>query len=257
VQDAQQYTLMMEVPLSSFAFKKDGGTYKAHFSFMAVLRHPTQGVVQKFSQDSPVDVPADRKDALVRGNAIFTRSFTVAPGRYTLETVAQDENSKKTSVRKAVLVVTRTGAPLSLSSLAIIKRTEPVNPGALETDDALRFGQTRIVPQLGEPTLKAGEGLPLFLVAYLVAGAAEKPELTLALLREGEVVARSSPDLPGADDKNQIAYIATIPSTGLTPGRYEVRAILRQGKSAAEETTFFNIGAPASASAEAAPGKVR
>jgi VWFA-related protein len=255
--DTQQYTVVMEVPLSSFAFKKDGGSYKAHFSFMAVLRHPTQGVVQKFSQDSPVEVPADKKDAMARGNAIFTRSFSLAPGRYTLETVAQDENSRKTSVRKAVLVVTKAGAPLSLSSLAIIKRTEPVNPGALETDDPLRFGQTRIVPQLGEPTLQAGEGLPLFLVAYLASGATEKPELTLALMREGAVVGRSSPDLPGADDKNQIAYIATIPSTGLTPGRYEVRAILRQGPSAAEETTFFNIGAPASASAGAPPGKVR
>jgi len=255
--DAQQYTLMMEVPLSSFAFKKDGGSYKAHFSFMAVLRHPTQGVVQKFSQDSPVEVPAEKKEALTRGNAIFTRSFSVAPGRYTLETVAQDENSKKTSVRKAVLLVAKVGPPLGLSSLAIIKRTEPVNPGALESDDALRIGDTRIVPQLGEPTIQAGEGLPLFLVAYPAAGAAEKPELTLALIREGAVVGRATPDLPGADDKGRIAYIATLPSTGLGPGRYEVRAILRQGASVAEETTFFNIGAPASASAEAAPGKVR
>jgi VWFA-related protein len=257
VRDSQQYTVVMEVPLSSFAFKKDGGSFKAHFSFMAVLRHPTQGVVQKFSQDSPVEVPADKKDAMTRGNAIFTRSFTLAPGRYTLETVAQDDNSKKTSVRKAVLVVTKTGAPLSLSSLAIIKRTEPVNPGALETDDALRIGTTRIVPQLGEPTLRAGDGLPLFLIAYPTSGATEKVELTLALLREGAVVGRSSPDLPAADDKGQIAYIATIPSAGLAPGRYEVRAILRQGQSAAEETTFFNIGASPSASTEAPPGKVR
>ncbi|HEY6552009.1 MAG TPA: hypothetical protein VI669_01565, partial [Vicinamibacteria bacterium] len=255
--EAQHYTLVMEVPLSSFDFKKDGGSYKAHFSFMAVVRHPTQGVVQKFSQDSPVDVPADRREALVRGNAIFTRSFSVAPGRYTLETVAQDESSKKTSVRKAVLVVTKAGPALGLSSLAIIKRTEPVNPGALETDDALRVGQTRIVPELGEPTLQAGEGLPLFLVAYPAAGATEKLELTLALLREGAVVGRSTPDLPAPDDKGQIAYIATIPSAGLGEGRYEVRAILRQGALAAEETAFFNIGVTTAASAGAPPGKVR
>jgi VWFA-related protein len=254
---AQQYTLVMEVPLSSFAFKKEGGSYKAHFSFMAVLRHPTQGVVQKFSQDSPVEVPAEKKEALTRGNAIFTRSFSAAPGRYTLETVAQDENSKKTSVRKAVLLVPKVGPPLGLSSLAIIKRTEPVNPGALESDDALRVGQTRIVPELGEPTLQAGDGLPLFLVVYPVPGAADKPELTLALLLEGALVGRSTPELPKPDDKGEIAYIATIPSKGLAPGRYEVRAILRQGASAAEETTFFNIGAKASASAEAPPGKVR
>ncbi len=240
VGERQQYTVVMEVPLSSFSFKKDGGSYKAHFSFMAVLRHPTQGVVQKFSQDSPVDVPSEKKEALTRGNAIFTRSFSLGPGRYTLETVALDENTKKTSVRKAVLVVAKAPPPLGLSSLAIIKRTEPVNPGALETDDALRIGQTRIVPLLGEPTLAIGEGLPLFLVAYPAAGTADKPELTLALLREGTLVARSSPDLPAPDDKGRIAYIATIPSTGLAAGRYEVRAILRQGALVSEETTFFN-----------------
>jgi VWFA-related protein len=244
--EGQQYTLMMEVPLSTFSFRKDGGSYKAHFSFMAVLRHPTQGVVQKFSQDSPLDVPADRKDALTRGNAIFTRSFTVPPGRYTLETVAQDHETKKTSVRKASLVVANAVPALGLSSLVLIKRTEPVTPGALETDDALRFGETRIVPQLGEPTLNAGEGLPLFLVAYPGAGT-EKVELTLALALEGSLVARSTPELPAPDEKGKIPYIATIPSTGLAPGRYEVRAILRQGAAAVEETAFFNIGgSPAS-----------
>jgi hypothetical protein len=240
VGDRQQYTVVMEVPLRSFSFQKDGGSYKAHFSFMAVLRHPTQGVVQKFSQDSPVEVPGEKKEALTRGNAIFTRSFNLGPGRYTLETVALDENTRKTSVRKAVLVVAKASSPLGLSSLTIIKRTEPVNPGALESDDALRIGPTRIVPLLGEPTLAADEGLPLFLVAYPVAGTADKPELTLALLREGTLVARSSPELPAPDEKGRIAYIATIPSTGLATGRYEVRAILRQGTLVTEETTFFN-----------------
>ena len=253
--DRQQYTVVMEVPLSSFAFKKEGASYKAHFSFMAALRHPTQGVVQKFSQDSPVEVPAEKKEALMRGNAIFTRSFTLTPGRYTLETAALDEHTKKTSVRKAALVVAKAPPPLGLSSLTIIKRTEPVNPGALESDDALRLGPTRIIPQLGEPTLATGEGLPLFLVAYPAAGTADKPELTLALLREGQLVARSSPELPAADEKGRIAYIATIPSTGLAAGRYEVRAILKQGALITEETAFFHIGGPASGSAPPSPGK--
>ena len=213
----QQYTVVMEVPLSSFSFKKEGASYKAHFSFMAVLRHPTQGVVQKFSQDSPVEVPGDKKEALTRGNAIFTRSFNLGPGRYTLETVAVDEHTKKTSVRKAALVVAPAAPPLGLSSLTIIKRTEPVNPGALETDDALRIGQTRIVPLLGEPTLGPGEGLPLFLVAYPAAGMADKPELTLALLREGALVARSTPSCPPRTREGASATSRRYPRPILPP----------------------------------------
>ena len=87
---------------------------------------------------------------------------------------------------------------------------------------------------------ETGKALVPSVVAYPAAGTAEKPELTLALLREGTLVARSSPDLPAPDEKGRIAYIATIPSTGLSAGRYEVRAILRQGTLMTEETAFFN-----------------
>ncbi len=258
VKDAQQYTVVMEVPLSSFAFKKDGGSYKAHFAFMAVLRHPTQGVVQKFSQDSPVDVPAERKEAVTRGNAIFTRSFSLAPGRYTLETVAQDDNSKKTSVRKAVLVVGKTGPALGLSTLAIIKRMEPVNPGALETDDALRIGQTRIVPQLGEPTLAGRRGPAPLLDRVPGGGGAGKagadPRPGCAKASWSVARARSCP-LPTTRARSPTS--PPYPPRDWRPDATRCARSCARGRAPPRRRRSSTLGQTASASAEAPPGKVR
>ena len=48
---------------------------------------------------------------------------------------------------------------LALSSVAVVKRTEPVAEGALESSDPLRNGSNRIVPFVGEPTF-AGRARP-------------------------------------------------------------------------------------------------
>ena len=84
---------------------------------------------------------------------MFTRSFTLPPGRYSLELVVLDQVAQRASVRKSVLVVPAPRPGLVLSSLAVVKRTEPVAEGALESRDPLRNGANRVVPFVGEPTL--------------------------------------------------------------------------------------------------------
>ena len=115
-----------------------------------------------------------------------------------------------------------------LSSVAVVKRTEPVPEGALESSDPLRNGSNRIVPFVGEPTFQAGETVSLFLVAY-PAGAGTVG-LTLEFSREGAVVGRSSVELPAADSTGRIPYVASVPTQSLAPGRYEVSAVVRLGR---------------------------
>ena len=105
----------------------------------------------------------------------FTRSFTLPPGRYSLELVVLDQVAQRASVRRSVLVVPAQRPGLVLSSLAVVKRTEPVAEGALESRDPLRNGANRIVPFVGEPTFPAGEPVSLFLVAYPGAGDRRAP----------------------------------------------------------------------------------
>jgi VWFA-related protein len=232
-------TLVAEIPLDGLAFEGHGGTRRAHFSVLAVVRDARGVVRQHFSQDTPVEVPEKNLEALRHGNVVFTRSFTLPPGRYGLELAVLDQAAHRTSVRKSVLMVVAPRPGLALSSVTVVKRAEPVPEGALESLDPLRSGSNRIVPFVAEPTFQAGEAVSLFLVAY--PGGNGKAGLTLEFSRDGAVVGRSSVSLPSPDPSGGIPYLATVPTQSFAPGRYEVSAVVRAGDAAARERAFFTI----------------
>jgi VWFA-related protein len=235
-----RHTLVAEIPLEGLAFEGGGGTRKAHFSVLAVVRDAQGAVREHFSQDSPVEVRAKDLEALRRGNTVFSRSFAVPPGRYSVELAVLDQITRRASVHRSVLVVLPPPPTLTMSSVAVVKRTEPVPEGALESADPLRNGPNRIVPFVREPTFRAGESVSLFLVAY--AAGTGPVGLTLEFSREGAVVARSSVELPLPDAAGRIPYVASIPTQSLAPGRYEVTAVVKAGEAAARERTLFTIG---------------
>jgi VWFA-related protein len=239
-----RYTVVAEIPLDGLAFEGKGGTRKAHFSVLAVVRDAKGAVSEHFGQDSPVEVPEKSLEALKRGNAVFSRSFTLPPGRHSLELVVLDQVARRASVRKSVLVVPSPRPGLALSSLAVVKRTEPVAEGALESRDPLRNGGSRIVPFVGEASFSSGETVSLFLVAYPGAGDAARPSLTLEFSLDGAVVGRSTAELPAPDAAGHIPYVASVPTQSLAPGRYEVAATVRHGDTTAREQAFFTIEAP-------------
>jgi VWFA-related protein len=234
-----RHTLVAEVPLQGLSLVPDGKTLRAHLSVMALLRNPAGQVVERFSQDSPVEAPVEKAEALRLGNALFTRSFRVPPGRYSVEVAVRDQMGGKTSTRRSVLLVAAAPAALSLSSLALVRRTEPVPAGALDSPDPLRLGEKRIVPWVGEPVFRPGDTISLYFVAFVFAGG-PSPVLTLEFSREGEVVGRSTAALPAPDGEGRIPYIAGIPQN-LAPGRYELTAVVEQGGAAARERAFFVV----------------
>jgi VWFA-related protein len=234
-----RYTLVAEFPLGSLSFEEKGGTRRAHFSLMAVVRDAAGAVQERFSQDSPVEVKERDLEALRRGNAVFTRTFRLAPGRYALELVAFDQRAGKASVRKSVLIVAPRSALPSLSSLAVVRRLEPVAEGTPGSADPMRFGGKRIVPFVSEPTLRAGDAVSLFFVAYAHPGT--EPQVTVEVRRDGATVSRSPVALPSADGEGRVPYVATFSTRGLRAGRYEVAALAGQGEAATEERTFFTV----------------
>jgi len=206
---------------------------------LEAIERAAAAVREHFSQDSPVEVPAKDLEALRHGNAVFSRSFTVPPGRYSVELVVLDRGVKRTSVRKSVLVVAPLRPGLALSSLAVVKRTEPVPEGVLESSDPLRNGSNRIVPFVNEPSFAAGDTVSLFLVAY--PAETGTVGLTLEFSRDGAVVGRSSAELPPADAAGRIPYVASVPTQSFAPGRYEISAVVRMGDAAVRERAFFTI----------------
>jgi VWFA-related protein len=237
-------TLVAEVPLQGLSLEREGRKLKAHFAVMALVRSPAGEVVERFSQDSPVEAPAEKEAALRAGNALFTRSFAVRPGRYRVEVAVRDEAAGRTSARRSVLVVPEgDGSSVSVSSLALLRRTEPVPPGALDSPDPLRVGDRRLVPWVGEPVFHPGDTISLYLVAFTTPGA-PPPPLTLEYARDGDVVGRSTATLPAPDAQGRIPYVASIPSESLKPGRYELTARVGPEDREAEARAVFTVAAP-------------
>jgi VWFA-related protein len=242
--DRRRYTVVLEVPMASLRFspEKNGGFDAAHFAFMGLVRTSWGAVAEKFSQDVPLFVPRRRVASLRRGNAVFLRSFTLPAGRFRLEAAAMDQQTKQRAVETAALEVPAEPAAVALSSLALIRRTEPVPAGALDSEDPFRVEGTRIVPWVSEPALTAADTLSLFFVAYVDPAAKERASLLLEFVRDGDVVSRVAPVLPAPDEKGRIPYIARLPAAALRPGAYELRAVLVVGERQAEESCRFAVG---------------
>jgi VWFA-related protein len=243
-----RYTVVLELPLEDISFLKaeDPSVERVHFSFMGVLRSAWGAVAQKFSQDSPLWVPRSRRDALRHGNAVFTRSFTLPGGRYSLEAAAMDRQTGRKTVEISRLVVPDVRGPLSLSSVAVVKRTERVPQGALASEDPFRLGDVRVVPWVTDAEVASGQDLDLFLVAYASADVTADPELLVEFLRDGRVVGQATRALPQRDSAGRIPYVVNVSAAHFSPGPYEVRLELRSGPYRAWERSSFRVLSPSS-----------
>jgi hypothetical protein len=175
---------------------------------------------------------------------LFENNFSLPPGRYTLETVAHDHEANKLTARRAVIIVPPPKTGIAMSSVVVIKRTNPPDANAKESDSPLLFSAGRIIPNLGDVILPApGAQISFYFVVYPVASSVppEQPKLTLEFLLDGEVIARATPALSAPDAQSRIPYIATVPMTTFKGGRYELRAVVQQGGQAVEEHAFFII----------------
>ncbi len=244
--DGVQQMLVLEIPLSNLTFKVDEEKklYHTHCSLLAILKNSEGRVVQKFSEDFPLDGLSTKLDALKKGNLVFTRNFDVTPGRYTLETVAHDRETNKKSAKRSILLVPNTSDALRMSSISVIKRIDPIDQKAAPDDNPFRFQTGKIIPNLGEAIKPASGGeLGVFTVVYPSKIIGEKPSLILEILQDGLSIARGQIELPAVDAQGKIPYIAKVPlDTFKTEGSYEIRVIARQGQQAVEEHTFFTIG---------------
>jgi VWFA-related protein len=243
--DGVRYTAVTEIPLASIAFEADGSgeTDRVHFSAMTVVRDVTGAVVEKFSEDSPVFLPRQKRDELQLGNVVFSRSFRLAPGRYTLEIAVVDQLGHKRGVRRSELQVAPAPRTVSLSDLTIVRRTEPVPQGVLASDDPFRVGANRIVPFLSEPRVDPKEDLAVYLVAYPRAEESRR-DLLVELVRDKALVTQSLLELPAPDAHGRVPYLARLPAQDLPPGHYDVRVLFKQGGATAQGKVSFTVGEP-------------
>ncbi|MGD0578960.1 MAG: VWA domain-containing protein, partial [Bryobacteraceae bacterium] len=213
-----QSSLVFDLPLKSVQFSWDekSKTYITHLSALALVKDEHGQVVAKLSRDVPLGEPKERLEGFKQGHFILTLPVDLAPGRYVVESVAADQLGNRFGARRASLFIPAPHPGPALSGLALLRRLEPP---LLEPDrrDPLQVPDGRVVPTLSpEVPLSKDTLLSVFFKLYPDAANPAPPRLVIDLLRDGKLLSRSSPDLPKADEKGEIPYLANLPVGALT-----------------------------------------
>ncbi len=245
VHQEAQHLLLMAVPLAELSFQTDKvkKLYSTHFAILALIKNEKGEVVTRVSQDYPLQGKLERLESLKKGHLDFTKAFTLAPGKYNLQTVVHDFDSGKTSVQSRPLFVPQPQPSLAISSLTLIRKLDSAGLNKPSDDKPLVTTLGRIIPNLGETVHAAQEKiLGFYVVAY--TNSKDQTTLTLEFLQSGEVVAQITMDLPAPDDKGRIAHVFSIPADSLSSGEYQARAVVKQGVVQATESTPLAIVNP-------------
>jgi VWFA-related protein len=238
-----EHALIVEVPLDHFEFAADRKkkVYRLKLVVLAVVKDAEGRVVERFSDQYPLEGPLEQLDAVRQANAVLKRRIVLAAGHYTLESVAQVKDTGRASVERNAFEVPATGPGLALSSICLIRRADALPADAPPSTDPFRVEGMRVVPYLERTASKAGSpNLTFFARVYAPAGGLN-PRLTLEFLRDGKVIGRAPPESPAPDASGRVAYVGSVPSAGFTPGAYEVRLTAAQGAATATTSTTFEL----------------
>ncbi len=218
----------------------DGKTYSSDFSVLVRFLDGRNQVVRKVSQHYEINGPIADLDRAKQGEVIFYREPELSPGLYTVEAIAYDALSGKSSVRFATIEVPRTEAgALRMSSLVLVKRGEKVPEKDRRAENPLLVKDVVLYPNLGDAVNKAAKEVAFYFSIYPAAGAA--PEATLQLLRDGKAVAQLPMPVPAADASGRIQVTGRLPIEQLPAATYDLRAVVRQDSAQVFRSTLLRI----------------
>jgi len=237
--------ILVEVPASAFTYSPDNEKkiYNSDFSIVALVRNESGRVVEKVSQHYQLSGPADKIEAARNGEILFYREANLQPGRYTIEAVAYDAPSGKSSVRKTNLEVSGLDkTKLRLSSLTLLKRADRLTADEQKKNHPLHFGEIIVYPNLGEPLRKSvAKQLAFFFTAWPAQGSAEKLKLTVEVIQNGRDLGQIPAELPAADEQGRVKYASALPLDNFQPGKYELRVTVKDGQSSVTRAAQFNL----------------
>ncbi|MBO0857712.1 MAG: VWA domain-containing protein [Chloracidobacterium sp.] len=237
--------ILVEAPASAFTYTPDTEkkTYNSDFSILALVRTESGQVVEKLSQHYQLSGPVDKIAAARSGEILFYREANLPPGRYTIDAVAYDAPSGKSSARKTNLEVSGLDKmKLRLSSLTLLKRADRLTAEEQKNDHPLHFGEVVVYPNLGEPLRKSvTKQLAFFFTAWPAQGSTEKLKLTIEVVQNGRSLGRIPAELPAADEHGRVKYASALPLDNFQPGSYELRVTVKDGQGGVSRAAQFNI----------------
>jgi VWFA-related protein len=237
-ENAVEYEVTFEVPLAGikpYSDKKTGDLL-VRAALVAFVHDSTGEIVKKVSRELVRKVPAANAALLQSDRILYAEPVALQPGHYTIDTAVTDEQTGKTSAKR-VSVFVDPGKNLSLSSLGLVRRFDPLT-GPRNPQSPFELDNGRVTPTLVD-SVAPGSPVSLYFVVYPPKAAmGEETKVTLELLRDGKEIARKPLNLaqPGPDGSIPMLVHLTP-----GPGQCDVLVTARQGTSVAESSLSVRV----------------
>ncbi|HEY0005033.1 MAG TPA: GWxTD domain-containing protein [Pyrinomonadaceae bacterium] len=160
----------------------------------------------------------------------YQKAIALAPGTYKVDVIVRDVNSGATGVRRVGFTVPKyTADQLSTSTIVLAAKLE--DAGNQPPVGMFFIGQYKVIPNVSG-IFKQGMPVGVYLQIYN-AGIDQttlRPSVDVeyVLLKGGKEIGKQTEDWSGMSDAGQRLTLARlIPTSGLTPGEYEVAIRIR------------------------------
>ena len=232
-----QNSLNFEIPASNLQATPEpqAGRHRLHVAMVALVKDSSGVVVDKFSVDTPFFVPNQNMAAMQAMPIPFSYASDLPAGRYTLDTVVIDRESRRASTN-AVAFEVPASAGVGLSSVILSLGLEPAPPQSAPTDALIYLGK-RVIPSLA-PMLPPDAQPFVYFSVYPDKNNAEKPKLLVEFLLGGQVAGKQVADLPAPDASGAIPMLIRAV---VRPGNCEMRITAMQGTASATQSVLYTI----------------
>lgn len=250
--DGNENVLVVEVPVTELETRDDPNSnlYSLHVSIVAQVKNKAGEVVEHFCEDIPRHASLDSKGS--SGSELITmqRHFLADPGLYVVEAAVLDRNSEKAGAQRMEFEIPSEAEGPSLSDVTMVQHMEPM-PAEMDSTEPLHYGGNRVVPSLSGHVPHGAKNISFFFVVHPDPKSAEQPRLEMEVLKSNEQIAELPLQLRKTTGAASIPYLASIQSSSLSSGDYEVIERLVQGGKTSEHAVAFRIEGAALASAAA------
>jgi VWFA-related protein len=239
-----QNELVFEIPAANLTATPEPAAkrHRMHLALLALVKDASGQVIDKFSQDSPYEIPDENLAKAQATSISFTHPLSLPPGHYTMETAALDRESNRATT-STVAFDSPEQKGVGLSSIMLVQHVEPVK-GKVESTDPLEFqpdpaqGQ-RVIPELATDLTPSATPY-VFFVVYPDRSIADKPKIQVEFLLGGQVLAKQTADLPAPDATGAIPMVI---NTAAKPGNCELRVTALQGNSSTKQSLTYTVAA--------------
>jgi VWFA-related protein len=239
-----QNDLVFEIPVANLHATPEPALKRSrmHLSLLALVKDSSGQVVDKFSQDSPYEIPEENLTKARATSITFMHPLTLPAGHYTMEIAALDREANHASVTNVAFDNTEHKG-VGLSSILLVGHVEPVS-GKVAAADPLEFlpdpaQGKRVVPEL-DTNLAANVSPNVFFIVYPDKSIADKPKIQAEFLLNGQVLAKQVADLPAPDATGAIPMVI---NTAAKAGNCELRITAMQGGSSSVQSLKYSIAA--------------